>query len=93
MSIKYASTPQLNYGNPTSAVDKIIARIPRGARPMSEAPPNTKIVVQDQDEKRHWAMENRGRYEKIRPDSDGHERMCGEAVINPVCWWIPQPKR
>jgi hypothetical protein len=94
--IKYANAPQLTYGSP-SAVDKLIAKIPAGARPMSEAPANTAVVVQEQDGSQHWAIQHRDRYEKLRPDKDRFTgavqwRMCGEVVANPVAWWIPQRK-
>jgi hypothetical protein len=98
MPLKYASTPQLRYNDCGSRVDRLIAKIPAGARPMNEAPANTSIVVQGQDGVPHWAMQHRNQYEILRPEKDrftGAVRwsMCGQAVENPVAWWIPQQKR
>ena len=98
MSIKYADRPQLNYGSP-SRTDEIIRKIPRGANTrMDQAPQNTSIAVMGDDGKSYWAMSHRDRFEKLRPDKDRFSgavtwRMCGESIMNPLAWWIPQRQR
>jgi hypothetical protein len=97
MPIRYASTPQLHYGNP-SRTDEVIRQIPRGARPMSEAPQNTSIAVMGDDGKAHWAMQHREAWQKLEPLRDSKTgavrwQMNGSKVDNPICWWIPQRQR
>jgi hypothetical protein len=97
VSLKFSNRPQLNYGSP-SRTDQVLARIPRGARPMSEAPANTSIVVQGDDGKSYWAMQRRDSWQKLEPHRDSKDgsvrwMMNGQVVSNPTCWWIPQRQR
>jgi hypothetical protein len=97
MAITYSNKPVLNYGSP-SRTDRLIARIPQGARPMSEAPANTSVVVQGDDGRAFWAMQHRDAWHKLEPLRDfktGSVRwqMNGSQVNNPIAWWIPQRKR
>jgi hypothetical protein len=98
VSIKYASTPQLNYGSP-SAVDKVIAKIPQGAAPIATAPAAsaTPIQIIDSDGNTHWALYHRDAWRTLAPERDSKTgavswRMNGDLIRQPIAWAPPRQR-
>jgi hypothetical protein len=92
MSLKFSDRPQLNYRSP-SPVDKVIARIPRGAQPMGSAPMagTTPVQVIEADGTAAWCLYHRDGWRKLAPDRDSKTgavqwRMNGETVGQPIAW-------
>jgi uncharacterized protein RhaS with RHS repeats len=91
--LKYSSTPQLQYGQQTSAVDRLIRKVPQGAQPIATAPQASAMPVQiiDADGKMNWCLHHRDGWRKLEPEKDSKTgavqwRMNGEQVRQPVAW-------
>jgi len=98
MSIKYASTPQLQYGPRQSASPW--ARFPQNARPISTAPEQTSspVVVYENNGFAHLALHYNNAWRKISPFKDPRSgavsyRMDGTTISNPVAWAPPAPRK
>ena len=98
MSLKYASTRQLHYGSP-SRVDRVIAKIPAGAQPISTAPSASAspVIVYGADGVGHWALYHRNSWQKLRPFKDDKYgsvswRMDGDQVEQPIAWALPRQR-
>src|SRR5262245_50752823 len=63
--IKYASTPQLQYG-PQQAANPW-ARLPQGSQPMSSLPDYTPCIVHESNGQAHYAMKRRESVRKLAP--------------------------
>jgi uncharacterized protein RhaS with RHS repeats len=99
MALRYAKTPQLNYGSAPSAVDRLVAKIPQGAQSIASAPQASATPVQviDADGKIAWCLYHRDGWRKLAPDRDSKTgatqwRMDGTSVRQPIGWIPPRQK-
>src|SRR6266480_3146784 len=97
MSLKYASTRQVNYGSP-GAADRVRSKLPADALPIATAPAAsaTPIQVYGVDGNAHWSLHHRGAWQKLAPFKDSQTgkvtwRMFGEEVRQPIAW-LPRKK-
>jgi len=97
MVLKYASTPQVNFGGNQGSVSDVWRRFPEGARPIATAPETaTPLIVYEPNGTGHWAMQYSGAWRKLAPFKDWRTgavswRMDGTMISNPVAW-LPRKK-
>src|SRR5262245_36739798 len=95
MVLKYASTPQVNYGGNQGSGNPF-ARFPEGARPIATAPEtSTPLIIYESNGAGHWAMHYSGAWRKLAPFKDWRTgavswRMDGTMINNPVAWGMPR---
>jgi len=68
MPIKYASTPQLHYGQQQAA--NPWARLPQGSQPMSSLPDYQPCIAIERNGQQHYGMARRGIVKKLAPFRD-----------------------
>jgi hypothetical protein len=97
MSLRYSNKPQVHYGQ-TSAVDRVLSKLPQGARPIASAPQAsaTPIQVIDSDGKAHWALYHRDAWRNLAPERDNKTgqtqwRMDGTLIRQAVAW-VPRQR-
>jgi hypothetical protein len=91
MPIKYASTPQLRYGQQTN--NNVWTRFPANARPIDSAPTMgaQPVKVFDPSGKSYWALHHCGAWRGLSPQKDfktGQVRwaMDGSLISQAVAW-------
>jgi hypothetical protein len=98
MALKYASTPQLNYGyGSPGAADRLRSKLPSDAMPITTAPmaTATPVLIYSVDAKPHWALPHRGGWQKLQAYKDFKTgavswRMNGEQINQPIAWSMPR---
>ena len=97
MSLKFLTTPQVNFGSP-GAADRVRSKLPADALPIATAPAAsaTPVIVYGVDAKGHWALHHRGGWQKLAPFKDSQTgavswRMNGEEINQPIAW-LPRKK-
>jgi hypothetical protein len=97
MSIRYARTPQVHYGNGQGS--NPWARFPQGAQPIASAPQRTAqpIIVYEPNGTGHWALHHGNGWKKLSPfrnskDGSVQWRMDGRQISNAVAWALPRKK-
>ena len=92
--LKYASTPQLKYGNDEQSRLRIL--VPAGTHPIATANEYTAtpVVLYENSGKSCWGLFHNGSWRRMAPFKDSQSgavqwRMDG-TLVNPVAW-SPQP--
>ena len=100
MALKYASTPQLKYGNQWGG-SRFTSRLPAGVQPIRTAPTTSQaIVVYETNGRPRWALNHNGAWRELKPFRDNPNdptkvswRMDGTLINAPIAWSAQPPQR